>query len=67
MYDYLAYLIILLAFICILIFAYKKLKNIDSTSACANCSADCKLRGIKRVDKTEKSINCKDSKEKADK
>ena len=62
-HDYVAYSIIAVAFCWTGWRIYRTIRNLDDASACANCTADCKLKGLKRPTKKEKQRNCVRKKE----
>ena len=61
--EYLAYLIIAAAFFWAGRSIFLALRNAKDASACANCTADCKLRELKRLSQKEKRRNCTQKKE----
>ena len=57
-HDYLAYLIIAAAVFYLVRQGYLVLRHPEKHSSCASCTADCKLKGMKRPSQAEKRQNC---------
>ena len=57
-HDYLAYLIIAAAVFYLVRQSYLVLRHPEKHSSCASCTADCKLKGMKRTSQSEKRQNC---------
>ncbi len=57
-HDYLAYFIIALAFCYVIRQGYLIMRRPEKYSSCASCTADCKLRGMKRPSQSAKKQNC---------
>ena len=57
-HEYAAYLIIAAAFVWTAWRFFRIIRHPEEASACSHCTADCKLRGMKRPTKEEKRRNC---------
>ena len=66
-HEYIAYFIIAAAFCWAVRRIYRFIRDPEDTSACASCTADCKLRGLKRPTRKEKQRNCTKNEENAHK
>lgn len=56
--DYIVYLILAVAFIWLARRIYISLRHPESSHHCADCTADCKLRGIIHTGKKPKNKEC---------
>ena len=66
-HEYIAYFIIVVAFCWAGRRIYRAIRHPEDASACASCTADCKLRGLKRPTRKEKQRNCTKKEENAHK
>ncbi len=66
-HEYIAYFIIIAAFCLAGRKLYKTLRHPEDLPSCANCTANCQLRGIKRSVGKEKQRNCTKKEENAHK
>lgn len=66
-HEYIAYFIIVVAFCWVGRRVYRFIRHPEDSSACASCTADCKLRGLKRPTRKEKQRNCTKKEENAHK